>query len=153
MTAILPVPTWFVGCGNMAGALVEGWRSANFDLSGAVAIRPSGTPVEGVRTVTSYPDETPAFVMLGFKPQKLHEIAPELARSVGPETIVVSMLAGVGAASLRARFPDAKAILRIMPNLPVADIGTATLPATEKAIEFMRYIRKAIEDGTFVRQV
>ncbi len=36
--------------------------------------------------------------------------------------------------------------------VPLADVGTATLPATEKAIEFMRYIRKAIEDWTFVRQ-
>jgi len=36
--------------------------------------------------------------------------------------------------------------------VPLSDIGTSTLPATERAIEFMRYIRKAIEDGTFVRQ-
>jgi len=36
--------------------------------------------------------------------------------------------------------------------VPLADVGAATLPATETAIEFMRYIRKAIEDGTFVRQ-
>ena len=49
----LPNPTWFVGCGNMAGAMLDGWRSGGVDLSGAVAIRPSGTPVGGVRTVTS----------------------------------------------------------------------------------------------------
>jgi len=36
--------------------------------------------------------------------------------------------------------------------VPLTDVGTATLPATDKAIEFMQYIRKAIEDGTFVRQ-
>ena len=35
---ILPVPTWFVGCGNMGQAMVEGWRSAGVDLSSAVAI-------------------------------------------------------------------------------------------------------------------
>ena len=49
----LPSPTWFVGCGNMAGAMVEGWRTAGVDLSMATAIRPSGTPVEGVRTVST----------------------------------------------------------------------------------------------------
>jgi pyrroline-5-carboxylate reductase len=32
------------------------------------------------------------------------------------------MLAGVTAASLRTRFPDTKAIVRIMPNLPVAQV-------------------------------
>lgn len=34
----------------------------------------------------------------------------------------------------------------------IADIGDATLPRVEKAIMFMRYIRKAIEEGTFVEQ-
>jgi hypothetical protein len=36
--------------------------------------------------------------------------------------------------------------------VPLADVGNATLPAADQAIEFMRYIRKAIEDGTFVSQ-
>lgn len=111
---------WFVGCGNMAGAMVEGWRKAGVDLSQAVAIRPSGKPVEGVRTVGALPDGSPALAMLAFKPQKLDEVVPELATKVGPQTIVVSILAGVEAASLRRRFPNARAIVRAMPNLPVS---------------------------------
>ena len=118
--ASLPGTAWFVGCGNMAGAMIEGWRRAGVDLSQAVAIRPSGTPVEGVRTVTDLPDGTPALALLGFKPQKLDEVAPGLAAKVGPETIVVSILAGVEAASLRQRFPGVRAIVRAMPNLPVS---------------------------------
>jgi hypothetical protein len=35
--------------------------------------------------------------------------------------------------------------------VPISDIGDATLLATDKAMVFMRYIRKAIEEGTFVR--
>jgi pyrroline-5-carboxylate reductase len=123
MTAAFPTPAWLVGCGNMAGAMVEGWRAGGLDLSGVTVIRPSGTPVDGVRTVTDYPDEQPRFVMLGFKPQKLDEVVPDLARHVGAETVVVSMLAGVTAASLRERFPEARAIIRIMPNLPVAQVA------------------------------
>jgi hypothetical protein len=34
--------------------------------------------------------------------------------------------------------------------VPVTDVGDATLEAREKAIMFMRYIRKAIAEGTFV---
>jgi hypothetical protein len=34
--------------------------------------------------------------------------------------------------------------------VPLGDIGDATLHAEDKAIIFMRYIRKAIEEGTFV---
>lgn len=112
---------WFVGCGNMAGAMVEGWRKAGVDLSQAVAIRPSGKPVEGMRTVTELPEGTPALVLLGFKPQKLDEVAPGLAPKAGPETVVISILAGVEAASLRQRFPAAGAIVRAMPNLPVSE--------------------------------
>jgi pyrroline-5-carboxylate reductase len=121
MTLEMVAPAWLVGCGNMAGAMVAGWRAAGIDLGRVTAIRPSGTPVEGVKTVTHLPtDEAPHFVMLGVKPQKLDEVAPTLVPFVGRDTILVSLLAGVSVATLRARFPDAGVIVRAMPNLPVA---------------------------------
>ena len=118
----LPAPTWFVGCGNMGQAIVEGWRTAGIDLSQAVVIRPSGKPVAGVQTVTSLADAgvPPKLVVLGFKPQKLDEIAPQLKPWITGRTTIVSILAGVEAESLRERFPNAGAIIRVMPNLPVA---------------------------------
>ena len=113
--------TWFVGCGNMAGALIEGWRNAGVDFGEAVAIRPSGRPVEGVRTLTAIPDEPPPLrCVLGFKPQMLGAIAPGLVRKLSSETVLVSMLAGVEAETLRARFPGVRSVVRIMPNLPAA---------------------------------
>lgn len=118
---ILPVPTWFVGCGNMAGAMVEGWRAAEVNLSNAVAIRPSGKSVEGVRTVSSIKDagEAPAMIILGFKPQQLDDVVPELASWVTSKTIIVSLLAGVEAESLKQRFRKG-VVVRAVPNLPVA---------------------------------
>ena len=118
----LPMPTWFVGCGNMGGAIVDGWRGAGIDLSEIVVIRPSGTPVQGVKTVASLDNAgaAPKLVVLAFKPQKLDEVAPELRHHLGEDTIVVSILAGVEASTLRERFPGAAAIVRAMPNLPVA---------------------------------
>jgi pyrroline-5-carboxylate reductase len=118
----LPNPTWFIGCGNMAGAMIEGWRGAGVGLSGATVIRPSGLPVQGVRTLTA-PDQAgspPRLVILGFKPQKLDEVAPGLTPYLSSKTIVVSMLAGVEVASLRQRFPTVAAVIRILPNLPVS---------------------------------
>jgi pyrroline-5-carboxylate reductase len=127
MTAAFPEPAWLVGCGNMAGAMVEGWRAGGADFAGVTVIRPSGTPVEGIRTLVDCPTgEVPRFIMLGFKPQKLDEVAPELAPHIGRETTVVSMLAGVTAATLRERFPEARAIVRIMPNLPVSQVQGVT---------------------------
>lgn len=35
--------------------------------------------------------------------------------------------------------------------VPLSDVGDATLLRQDKSILFMRWIRKAIEDGTFVR--
>jgi len=118
---LLPAPSWIVGCGKMAGAMVEGWCRAGVDLSEVIAIRPSGTPVEGVTTVTSLPLGNPAFVVLGIKPQKLDEVAPALAKRLDSKTILISILAGVEHASLRARFPTAGQIIRAMPNLPVSE--------------------------------
>lgn len=113
---------WLVGCGNMAGAMVEGWRLAGADLSKATAIRPSGTPVEGVRTVRSIGEAgmAPGVAILGFKPQMLDEVAPVLASAIGAETIILSLLAGTEVAALRKRFPRASAIVRVMPNIAVA---------------------------------
>ena len=118
----LPVPTWFVGCGNMGGAIVSGWRTAGVDLSSATVIRPSGTPVEGVRTVPTFADagRPPQLVVLGFKPQKLDEVAPQLRKFLSAKTVLVSILAGVEAASVRERFSGVAAVVRAMPNLPVA---------------------------------
>jgi pyrroline-5-carboxylate reductase len=118
----LPRPTWFAGCGNMGGAIIDGWRAAGLDLGGVTVIRPSGKPVEGTRTISSFADAgaPPKLLVLGFKPQKLDEIAPELRRYLSAGTVVVSLLAGVEADSLRDRFPGAAAIVRATPNLPVA---------------------------------
>ncbi len=118
----LPSPTWFVGCGNMAGAMVAGWRSAGVEFSDAVAIRPSGEPVEGLRTVTAIGQAggAPKLAILGFKPQKLGEVAPQLARSLSEDTVVVSLLAGVETATLRSLFMRARSIVRLTPNLAVS---------------------------------
>jgi pyrroline-5-carboxylate reductase len=118
----LPFPTWFVGCGNMGGAILDGWRVGGMDLAPVTVIRPSGTHIEGARVVTGFAEAgpPPRLVVLGFKPQKLDEVAPELRKYLSAKTIVVSILAGVEAASLRQRFPGVGAIVRAMPNLPVA---------------------------------
>lgn len=36
-------------------------------------------------------------------------------------------------------------------QVPIEDIGNATLMATDKALTYMRWIRKAIEAGTFIK--
>ncbi|MFL6761355.1 MAG: pyrroline-5-carboxylate reductase family protein [Sphingomicrobium sp.] len=121
-TLELPRPTWFVGCGNMGGAILDGWRVGGIDLSAVTVIRPSGATVDGTNVVANIADAGPApkLVVLAFKPQKLDEVGPQLRRFLSARTTLVSLLAGVEVASLRRRFPGAGAIVRAMPNLPVA---------------------------------
>ena len=118
----LPAPTWFVGCGNMGGAILDGWRIGGLDLSAVTVIRPSGKPVESVHVATSFKeaDDLPKLAVLAFKPQKLAEIAPQLRSFIGADAVVVSLLAGVEVATLRGHFPEALGIVRATPNLPVA---------------------------------
>lgn len=117
----LPGPFWLIGCGNMAGAMLERWIAAGLDPAQVTVVRPSGKPVAGgVRVLTALPeDEVPALAMLGTKPQKLNEVAPALARALDPHTILVSILAGTEQATLRALFPTCETIVRAMPNTPV----------------------------------
>ena len=121
-TLQLPRPTWFVGCGNMGGAIIGGWRMGGLDLAAITVIRPSGTPVPGTRTVTTVTEagQPPELVVLAHKPQKLDEVARQLRPFLGARTVLVSLLAGVEAQSLRQRFPGVASIVRAMPNLPVA---------------------------------
>lgn len=121
-TLTIPAPTWFVGCGNMGGAILDGWRSGGLNLSPVTVIRPSGKPVDGARVVSSFGDAgpPPRLAILAFKPQKLDEIAPRLRQFLSARTTIVSLLAGVELASLRQRFPGAGIIARATTNLPVA---------------------------------
>jgi pyrroline-5-carboxylate reductase len=118
----VPNPTWFAGCGNMGSAIIDGWRAADIDLANVTVIRPSATPVAGVRTVGSFAEAgaPPKLVVLAVKPQKLDEVAAQLRPWLTSRAAIVSILAGVEVASLRKRFANGGAIVRALPNLPVA---------------------------------
>ncbi len=115
-------PLFLIGCGNMAGAMLEGWLAAGADPRLITVIRPSGrVPAPGIRTLIALPEgEVPALVLLGVKPLKLAEVAPVLAPALERETILVSILAGTSLDTLRSHFPAPRTIVKAMPNLPVS---------------------------------
>src|SRR3546814_2801509 len=57
--------------------------------------------------------------MLGMKPQQLGEVASDLAPLATDGVHLLSILAGVSLADLAERFPQARAQVRILPNLAV----------------------------------
>ncbi len=115
-----------VGCGNMGGAMLAGWLAAGFapDRFTVVAPRLAEVPA-GVALLRALPaaDSRPQpfdAVLLGFKPHMLGQIVPGLVAALAPDTVVLSMLAGVELATLAARLPQSRTIVRVMPNLAVA---------------------------------
>jgi pyrroline-5-carboxylate reductase len=116
-------PVWAIGCGNMGGAMLRRWLECGLDPAQLTIVRKSGEPfADGATVVSAPPPDGPApvMVLLGVKPQMLDLVAPDLAHALAPETMLVSILAGVESAALRRRFPVPQAIVRAMPNTPVA---------------------------------
>ncbi|MHA6334358.1 pyrroline-5-carboxylate reductase family protein [Qipengyuania sp. CAU 1752] len=110
-----------VGFGTMTGAMVDGWLRAGMSPQSFTVYHPRGKDVpEGVQLVTEWPDAAFDAVLLGVKPHMLDDIAPGLRKAVSADTTVISVLAGVELASLRARFPQAGSVVRLMPNLACA---------------------------------
>ena len=109
-----------IGCGAMGGAMLDRWLATGTDPGQLTVIRPSGAAVApGVRVLTDVPDEAaPDVVLLAMKP---HQLDDALRTGVaGSATLVVSILAGIRTAELRRHLPQARAVVRAMPNLPVA---------------------------------
>ncbi|WP_232631955.1 pyrroline-5-carboxylate reductase [Methylobacterium sp. Leaf118] len=130
--APVPTPLVLAGAGKMGGALLKGWLAGGLDPADTVVLDPHPSPeiadlcaARGIRLNPTPPSggAAPAgALVLGVKPQALEEAAPALSAWIGPDTLVVSILAGKTIADLRRRLPGAGPIVRAMPNLP-ASIG------------------------------
>ena len=71
-------------------------------------------------------------LVLAVKPQSLDAVAPEIAALAAEGTLVLTILAGKTIANLKARLPQARALVRAMPNLP-ASIGRGVTAAFANA--------------------
>lgn len=111
------------GCGNMGGAMLKGWLAGGIAPETFTVVDPflEAAP-PGVRLLGTAPEGEGAFdmVLLGFKPQQLAQSAAAVRPFVGPQTLLLSILAGVDLSTLRGLFPQARAIVRVMPNLAAA---------------------------------
>jgi pyrroline-5-carboxylate reductase len=119
----------------MGGAMLEGWLAVGLDPSAVAVIEPAPSPeiealsrARGIRLNPENPRPS-EIVVLAVKPQTLPAAAEAVAPLVGPDTLLVSILAGKTIADLRARIPGARAIVRAMPNLPASVRRGATAAA------------------------
>jgi pyrroline-5-carboxylate reductase len=110
-----------VGFGKMAQAMVEGWLASGIPADRFAIYHPRRTEApEGITLHNQWPEERFDAVLLAVKPQMLSDIAGEMEPLLGPDTVLISVLAGVDLAGLGRTFPRAGGIARLMPNLAVA---------------------------------
>lgn len=113
----------FVGAGKMASAIVGGliksgavrpWDiecSCGNDDTGRILAQNTGISLtEDIRKLDAQT------LILACKPQQLADVASAIGdKQVG---LLISILAGTTIEKLRIRFPNAKKIVRVMPNMP-----------------------------------
>ena len=69
-------------------------------------------------------------VILVVKPQDMGDLLDEIRDSLKPDTLVISLAAGVDTASIESRLPEGIAVVRVMPNTPAqVDEGMAAISA------------------------
>ncbi len=114
-------PITLIGAGRMGSALAGGWLKAG--LGGRIDIvEPragdllQGWAEAGQVTLNSH-IALADILVIAVKPQVFGDLADEIAARVGPETQVLSIMAGVSLATLTAKLGTRKTA-RAMPNTP-----------------------------------
>lgn len=114
-----------VGAGNMGGALVRGWIAAVRKGGGLTltVVEPNFDPeleraLDAVGAVLNPPNPGPADVLvLAVKPQSFAGAVEGAKRFIGPDTRVLSVMAGITSDTLMREL-GAQRIVRAVPNTP-----------------------------------
>lgn len=131
----------FLGAGNMAGALLDGLLRAGTckaDRVCATDVRPERLrELEDRHGISTGDDNAAAarwadVVVLATKPQTFDRLLPDIAESVGPRTLVLSIAAGIPIAAVESYLTPGTRVVRAMPNTPalVGAGATAVTPGT-----------------------
>ena len=117
-----------IGAGNMGFAMLQGWAAGGLAGDSVVVVEPNpSVQLREFCAARGFPlldapqaSDPRAAVVLAIKPQMLDAGAAAAAPFVGPETLIVSILAGKRIIDIAARLPASSAIVRAMPNTPAA---------------------------------
>lgn len=135
----------FIGCGNMAGAIMGGIL-AKKEVTGS-EICASDVSAQAMKNVREkygiQTEENNAAVakqadilILAVKPNYVEEVIGDIREAVRPETIVVTLAPGKTLAWLAERFGSSRKIIRTMPNTPaLAGAGMTALCPNEQVTE------------------
>ena len=131
-------PVVLIGAGKMGHALAQGWLHAGLANDQLVLVDPhpqssitNFAHEQGIRLLDKVTGEHARVLVLAVKPQMMPQVLSELRSSVGPDTLVISIAAGISIETLSGGLGTRK-IVRTMPNTP-AQLGrgiTGAVPAS-----------------------
>mgnify|MGYP001459897786 CR=1 FL=1 len=119
-------PVALVGCGRLGSAILEGWlKTGALVAPDLIILTPSDKPAADAARAQGAQVNPPAAVLgeartlvLAVKPAKWREALGPLIGALNPETLIVSVMAGVAAADIYA-LAD-RPVARVMPTTAVA---------------------------------
>jgi pyrroline-5-carboxylate reductase len=132
-----PARLVLVGAGKMGGAMAQGWLAVGLPASSLTILEPNPSPeiasLAASRGIALNPHVAapPDVLVLAVKPQSLDQVALQIGALAG-RALLLSILAGKTIANLTARLPQARAVVRAMPNTPAA-IGRGVTAAFANA--------------------
>jgi len=109
---------WLLGCGNMGGALLRRWMAGGLTQVAVIDPAPRALP-DGIAAFSEPPEDAPDVLVVAVKPQLLGVAALPLLPRLKPDTLIVSIVAGVSTAALAALF-EGRRVVRTMPNTPAS---------------------------------
>ncbi|MET0812705.1 MAG: pyrroline-5-carboxylate reductase [Microbacterium sp.] len=149
-----------LGAGSMGGAILQGLVASGLAPRVTVTNRThekaSGlAELEGVESIALEEAESgnvdaataADIVLIGVKPGMVPDLLREIAPTLRPGTIVVSLAAGVTIATFEGILPPGTAVLRSMPNTPavVGRAVTGLAPGTVVTREQTALVRRLFE--------
>ncbi|MBU1305790.1 MAG: NAD(P)-binding domain-containing protein, partial [Alphaproteobacteria bacterium] len=121
-------PVMLVGAGKMGLALARGWLDAGLSPSNLILVDPAPGPAAreladdyGLTLNSQASGLMPNVLVLAVKPQIIDQVMQTLQPVVGPNTLAISIAAGIDIARL-CRELGTDRVVRAMPNTP-AQIG------------------------------
>ena len=152
----------FIGAGNMAEAIVAGMLKQNLiapanlyvtDISEARLLQLKekygvSTSLENASTASAS-----RVVILAVKPQVFPEVWEEIADRLQPDTLVISIMAGIPTQKISGDQPIR--VVRVMPNTPalIGEGAAAIAPGSHATKEDLQLAQKIMEAVGVVEEV
>ena len=151
-----------LGAGSMGRAILSGLTAPGVEVAGGIRVTnrsaERAAELSGIPGVTAFATEKDgaanrlavdgaAIVIVAVKPAMVPDLLREIASSLNPGTIVVSVAAGVTVATFESLLPENIVVVRSMPNTPavVGKAVTGISPGGRSEQEDLQLVRSLFE--------